>query len=63
MRRFLLFEPPILFVAEEMPAINAVVGGIVANEVLKATSGKGEPIRNFFLFSLTDGAGFVQFFG
>ena len=44
----------------EMPAINAVVGGVLANEVLKAVSKKGDPICNFFLFSLTDGAGLVE---
>lgn len=40
----------------DMPAINAVVGGVVANEVIKAVGRKGEPaVNNFFLFSLADG--------
>ncbi|KAI7844210.1 hypothetical protein COHA_002344 [Chlorella ohadii] len=43
-------------VEEDMPAINAVVGGVVANEVIKAVGRKGEPaVNNFFLFSLADG--------
>ena len=46
---------------EEMPAINAVVGGVVANDLLKAVAGKGEPlINNLFLYSLVDGAGWVE---
>ncbi|GAB4814279.1 hypothetical protein N2152v2_001325 [Parachlorella kessleri] len=40
---------------DEMPAINAIVGGILANDVLKAVSKKGEPIRNLFMYSLADG--------
>jgi ubiquitin-like 1-activating enzyme E1 A len=47
--------------AEEMPAINAVVGGVVANELLKAASQKGEPlVNNLFLYSLADGSGWVE---
>jgi len=34
----------------EMPPISAVVGGVLANDVLKALSGVGEPAHNFFLF-------------
>ena len=33
---------------------------MLANEVLKAVSGKGDPINNLFLFSLTDGAGVIE---
>lgn len=44
---------------EGMPAISAVVGGVLANEVLKAVSKKGDPLQNLFLFSLADGAGSV----
>lgn len=40
----------------DMPAINAVVGGVLANELIKAAGRKGEPaVNNFFLFSLADG--------
>ncbi|KAL4450085.1 hypothetical protein ABPG77_010754 [Micractinium sp. CCAP 211/92] len=45
---------------EDMPAINAIVGGVVANEVIKAVGRKGAPINNLFLFSLLDGAGAVE---
>ena len=34
----------------EMPAISAVVGGVLANDVLKAISCVGEPALNFFFF-------------
>ncbi|PSC72192.1 SUMO-activating enzyme subunit 1B-1 [Micractinium conductrix] len=44
----------------DMPAINAVVGGVLANELIKALGGKGEPINNFFLFSLAEGSGMVE---
>ena len=43
-----------------LPAVNAICGGVLANETLKAVSHKGEPINNFFLFALMDGAGIVQ---
>lgn len=45
---------------EDMPAINAIVGGVVANEVIKALGRKGAPINNLFLFSLLEGAGAVE---
>ena len=46
--------------AEDMPAVNAVVGGVLANEVLKAVSYSGAPIKNMFFFSAHDGAGMVE---
>ena len=45
---------------EEMPAVNAVVGGVLANEVLKAVSYSGAPLKNMFFFSAHDGAGTVE---
>lgn len=46
---------------EEMPAISAILGGIVANDVIKIVARKGEPtINNVFLYSLFDGAGWVE---
>ena len=48
---------------EALPAVNAICGGVLANEMLKAVSHKGEPVDNFFLFSLTDSAGIVQHVG
>lgn len=41
----------------ELPPVNGVVGGILANEILKAVSKKGEPLNNFFFFMLSDGIG------
>ena len=34
-----------------MPAVSAVVGGSLAQEVIKAISGKGQLMNNFYLFS------------
>jgi len=48
---------------EDMPAINAIVGGVLANDLIKAVGRKGEPINNFFLFSLFEGAGAVERMG
>lgn len=45
---------------DRLPAVNAICGGVLANETLKAVSHKGEPINNFFFFALLDGAGIVQ---
>ena len=40
----------------EMPAICAVVGGVLANEVIKAVGRRGAPaVDNFFLYSLAEG--------
>ena len=49
---------------EEMPAINAIVGGVVANDIIKIVAANGEPlINNMFLYSLLDGAGWVERLG
>lgn len=49
---------------QDMPAINAVVGGVLANEVLKAAGGRDAPLNNFFLFSLAEGGqGVVERWG
>ena len=34
-----------------MPAVSAVVGGSLAQEVIKSISGKGQLMDNFYLFS------------
>jgi ubiquitin-like 1-activating enzyme E1 A len=47
----------------ELPPVNAVLGGVLANEMLKAVSHKGEPINNFFFFSLADNVGLVETLG
>ncbi|EFN54772.1 hypothetical protein CHLNCDRAFT_134704 [Chlorella variabilis] len=41
---------------EDMPAINAIVGGELGNELIKAVGGRNEPVNNFFLFSLAEGS-------
>ena len=47
----------------ELAPVNAVLGGVLANEVLKAVSHKGEPVKNFFFFSLGDNVGLVETLG
>lgn len=49
--------------AEDMPAINAVVGGVLGNEVIRAAGGRDAPLHNFFLFSLAEGVGAVETMG
>ena len=44
----------------EIPAINAIVGGVLAQEVLKAVSHKGAPCANFFVFDCVSGQGVQQ---
>ena len=46
--------------SEEMPPVNAVLGGLLANEAMKAVSCHGLPINNVLLFSLHDGMGEVE---
>jgi len=48
-----------LATSEEFAPINAVVGGVLAQEALKAISGKGEPLNNFFFYELDTGEGRV----
>jgi ubiquitin-like 1-activating enzyme E1 A len=49
---------------EEMPAINAILGGVVANDTIKVVSSKGEPlINNIFMYSLLEGGGWVERLG
>ena len=49
--------------AEELAPVSAVLGGTLANEVVKALSRRGEPLRNFFFFTLLDGTGSVDLLG
>ncbi|CAD7696785.1 unnamed protein product [Ostreobium quekettii] len=49
--------------AGELAAVCAIVGGILGNEIVKVVSGRGEPLRNFFFFSLHDGRGVAQEIG
>lgn len=43
--------------AAEMPAVSAVVGGVLAQEVLKVVSGKGVPNGNFWFFDVESAIG------
>ena len=47
----------------EMPAIAAIVGGLLANEVIKAISHADEPVCNFFTFDVLSGKGTVEKLG
>ncbi|GAU19511.1 hypothetical protein TSUD_77550 [Trifolium subterraneum] len=44
----------------EFPPVSAVIGGILGQEVIKAISGKGDPIKNFFYFDASDGKGVIE---
>ena len=46
--------------SEEFAPVNSIVGGILANEVLKCISKKGEPLNNVFCYSMLDGGGVVE---
>lgn len=47
----------------EMPPVNAVVGGVLGNEIVKAVGASSEPLRNFFFYSIRDGKGSIECFG
>ncbi|KAL3519027.1 hypothetical protein ACH5RR_021616 [Cinchona calisaya] len=47
----------------EFPPVCAVVGGILGQEVIKAISGKGDPLKNFFFFDAMDGKGIIEDIG
>lgn len=44
----------------EFPPVCAVIGGILGQEVIKAISGKGEPLKNFFFYDAVDGKGIIE---
>ncbi|KAL2539628.1 SUMO-activating enzyme subunit 1B-2 [Abeliophyllum distichum] len=46
--------------ARESSPVCAIIGGILGQEVIKAISGKGDPLKNFFLFDAMDGKGIIQ---
>jgi len=54
---------PYRWVRYEMPAVAAVVGGILGQELLRAVTGKGEPVRNAFFFSMTNSQGTIENLG
>ena len=47
----------------ELPPVNAILGGVLANEILKVISHKGEPVNNVFFFSLMDNVGQIETLG
>ena len=58
----LLFSPR--FVFGELSPAAAVLGGVLAQEIIKAVSHKDLPIRNHFFFNgATDRAGVVEAIG
>ncbi|KAJ0972524.1 hypothetical protein J5N97_020483 [Dioscorea zingiberensis] len=44
----------------ECPPVCAVLGGFLGQEVIKALSGKGDPLKNFFYFDTADGKGVIE---
>ncbi|KAK4264532.1 hypothetical protein QN277_025694 [Acacia crassicarpa] len=44
----------------EFPPVCAIIGGILGQEVIKAISGKGDPLKNFFFFDAMDGKGVME---
>ncbi|KAJ4752134.1 SUMO-activating enzyme subunit 1A [Rhynchospora pubera] len=44
----------------EHPAVCAILGGILGQEVIKAISGKGDPLKNFFYIDAADGKGIIE---
>ncbi|KAK1560049.1 hypothetical protein Q3G72_021520 [Acer saccharum] len=46
--------------AREFPPVCAIIGGILGQEVIKAISGKGDPLKNFFFFDVMNGKGIVE---
>lgn len=45
---------------EEFAPVCAVLGGVVANNVVLAVSHSGAPLKNLFFYSLVDGRGTVE---
>ena len=41
------------------PSVNAILGGVLAQDIVRSLSHKGRPIFNFFCFSTSDDAGWV----
>ncbi|CAM6020761.1 unnamed protein product [Sphagnum balticum] len=44
----------------ELPPVCAIIGGILGQELIKAMSCKGEPLKNFFFFDASDGKGIIE---
>eukprot|EP00249_Psilotum_nudum_P002167 c15063_g1_i1 orf=39-1022(+) len=46
--------------SRELPPVCAIIGGILGQEVIKAMSCKGEPLKNFFFYDALDGKGIIE---
>ncbi|GAA0163443.1 ubiquitin-protein ligase [Lithospermum erythrorhizon] len=44
----------------EFPPVCSILGGVLAQEVIKAVSGKGTPLKNCFFFDAKNGKGIVE---
>ncbi|GKV13659.1 hypothetical protein SLEP1_g24646 [Rubroshorea leprosula] len=44
----------------EFPPVCAIIGGFLGQEVIKAISGKGDPLKNFFYFDALNGKGLIE---
>ncbi|GLT29135.1 hypothetical protein SLA2020_040210 [Shorea laevis] len=44
----------------EFPPVCVIIGGFLGQEVIKAISGKGDPLKNFFYFDALDGKGLIE---
>ncbi|XP_043724752.1 SUMO-activating enzyme subunit 1B-1-like [Telopea speciosissima] len=55
-----LLERLLLAGTSEYPPVCAIIGGILGQEVIKAISGKGDPLKNFFFFDAIDGKGIIE---
>ena len=55
-----LLESWVCLGASELAPVAAVVGGLVANNVIRAISGVNQPIKNMLFFSLFDNHGMVE---
>ena len=50
-------------VVAESPAVASIAGGVLAQEMLRAVTKVGEPVRNAFFFSAANGQGTVENLG
>ena len=50
-------------VFEELSPVAAIVGGVLAQEIIKTISNRDAPNKNFFLFNPLASAGFVETVG
>ncbi len=56
-------EPALELLFAEASPVAAIVGGKLAQEIIKTISNRDAPHRNFFLFNPLDGAGVVESVG